>query len=154
MCGIEFCYAAETAFVSPTLLQVCSVIYTMYTSGQKPLVTRDQPYLFATIFKHFIYICFQLLIFMIFLTVVLLLGTGLQQYPSLDCPISYNDHNSCKWSQGRWLGDWCYQLLGSKWATTGNTIRSYTGHSWHYFPSVPSVGVMTCDTVQKRAMAS
>ncbi len=22
MCGIEFCYAAETAFVSPTLLQV------------------------------------------------------------------------------------------------------------------------------------
>ncbi len=24
------------------------------------LVTRDQPYLFATIFKHFIYVCFQL----------------------------------------------------------------------------------------------
>ncbi len=28
------------------------------------LGTRDQPYLFATIFKHFIYVCFQLLIFM------------------------------------------------------------------------------------------
>ncbi len=28
------------------------------------LVTRGQPYLFATIFKHFIYVCFQLLIFM------------------------------------------------------------------------------------------
>ncbi len=28
------------------------------------LVTRDQPYLFATIFKHFIYVCFQLLILM------------------------------------------------------------------------------------------
>ncbi len=30
----------------------------------QPLVTWDQPYLFATIFKHFIYVCFQLLIFM------------------------------------------------------------------------------------------
>ncbi len=28
------------------------------------LVTQDQPYLFATIFKHFIYVCFQLLIFL------------------------------------------------------------------------------------------
>ncbi len=28
------------------------------------LVTHDQPYLFATIFKHFIYVCFQLIIFM------------------------------------------------------------------------------------------
>ncbi len=26
--------------------------------------------------------------------------------------------------------------------------------SWHCFPSVPSVEVMTCDTVKKRAMAS
>ncbi len=28
------------------------------------LVTRDQPYLFATIFKHYIYVCFHLLILM------------------------------------------------------------------------------------------
>ena len=38
----------------------------------------------------------------------------------------------CKWSQGRWLGDWWYQLLGSKWVTTGNQFnnnRTYKGHS-------------------------
>ncbi len=30
----------------------------------------------------------------------------------------------------------------------------YKGHSWHCFPSVPWIEFMTCDTVQKRAMAS
>ena len=40
--------------------------------------------------------------------------------------------------------------MGNHW----KPIRSYKGHSWHCFPSVPSVEVMTCDTVQKRAMAS
>ena len=36
------------------------ILVYMYIS----LVTRDQPYLCATIFKHFIYVCFQLLILM------------------------------------------------------------------------------------------
>ena len=35
-----------------------------FCDTQYTLVTRDQPYLFATIFKHFIYVRFQLLIFM------------------------------------------------------------------------------------------
>ncbi len=52
-----------------------------------------------------------------------------------------------------WMGDWWYQLLGSKWATTGIRIMLTKGHSWHCFPSVPSVEVMTSDIVQKRAMA-
>ncbi len=36
----------------------------VFSINEQSLVTRDQPYLFATIFKHFIYVCFQLLIFM------------------------------------------------------------------------------------------
>ncbi len=49
-----------------------SFIYSKY-SGQflemtlcnsETLVTRDQPYLFATIFKRLIYVCFQLFISM------------------------------------------------------------------------------------------
>ncbi len=40
--------------------------------------------------------------------------------------------------------------MGNHW----KPIRSYKWNSWHCFPSVPSVEVMTCDTVPKRAMAS
>ncbi len=42
------------------------------------------------------------------------------------------------------------------WVTTKLNLDpiKYKGHSWHCFPSVPSAEVMTCDTVQKRAMAS
>ena len=40
--------------------------------------------------------------------------------------------------------------MGNQW----KPIRSYKGHSWQCFPSVPSAEVMTCDTVQKRTMAS
>ncbi len=65
-----FCFQFNIFTNSELFLQeIHQVLYLKHTSPftlqtSNTLVTRDQPYLYATIFKHFIYVCFQLLIFM------------------------------------------------------------------------------------------
>ncbi len=46
------------------IIEQCFLVIVLHESNYNTLVTWNQPYLFATIFKHFIYVCFQLLIFM------------------------------------------------------------------------------------------
>ena len=51
VCGIEFCYAAETAFVTPTLLRIgVPMLYMSFIWGVSPLLGKNgwsltQPYI-------------------------------------------------------------------------------------------------------------
>ncbi len=78
-------------------------------------------------------------------------------YNSLTTLQGFNILIRCKWSHGSLVlqasllksEDW-YRLSVFLLFPSLLTI----GHSWYCFPSVPSVEIMTYDTVQKRAMAS